>query len=146
MPTGVAGGFSASNPVDIFYTLVGKVKKGYRQGSKFITNKSVLFQVAAMKDPAGRYIFTPVQSPSVPESILGYEVVEAEDMPAVAANSLSLAFGNFQHGYLIVDRMGMRVIRDPFSNKPYIGFYSTKRIGGAVVNSEAIKAVKFSVS
>ena len=146
VPTGVAGAFSTTNPVDVFYTLVGKFKKGYRQGAKFLTNKQVLFQVAAMKDPSGRYIFTPVQSPSVPESILGYEVVEAEDMPAVAAGSLSLAFGNFPQGYLIVDRMGMRVIRDPFSNKPYIGFYSTKRLGGAVINSEAIKALRFSVS
>lgn len=146
VPTGVAGAFAASNPTDIFFTIVGKMKKAYRLNAKWVTNKAVLFQAAAFKDVGGRYIFAPVQSPTVPESILGYEVVEAEDMPAVAANSLSIAFGNFQRGYVIVDRIGTRVIRDPFSNKPYIGFYTTKRVGGAVINSEAIKAVKFSVS
>lgn len=146
VPTGVAGGWAASNPADVFFSIVGKMKKGYRMGSKWVTNKQALFQLAAFKDSGGRYIFQPVQSPDIPESILGYEVVEAEDMPAIAANSLTVAFGNFQHGYEIVDRIGTRVIRDPFSNKPYIGFYTTKRVGGIVINSEAIKCVKFSVS
>jgi HK97 family phage major capsid protein len=73
-------------------------------------------------------------------------VVEAEDMPAKAANSLSIAFGNFRAGYCIVDRVGIRTLRDPFSNKPYVGFYTTKRVGGMVLDSDAIKIAKFSVS
>ena len=73
-------------------------------------------------------------------------MVEAEDMPAQDANSLSLAFGNFNLCYLIVDRIGTRTLRDPFSNKPYIGFYCTKRLGGALINSEALKVLKFSAT
>jgi HK97 family phage major capsid protein len=146
VPTGVAGGFAASNPSDLFFSLAGKLKKGHRQGAKWVMNKATLFTVAAFKDSGGRYIFTPVASPEVPANILGWEAVEAEDMPAVAANSFSIAFGNFKNGYLIVDRIGTRVIRDPFTNKPYIGFYTTKRVGGAVIDSEAIKVAKFAVS
>jgi HK97 family phage major capsid protein len=146
VPTGVAGGWAASNPADLFFTIAGKLKKGQRQGSKWVMAKSTLFQAAAFKDSGGRYIFNPVTSPEVPASILGWEVVEAEDMPAIAANAFAIAFGNFKNGYLIVDRIGTRVIRDPFTNKPYIGFYTTKRVGGAVIDSEAIKVAKFSVS
>lgn len=76
--------------------------------------------------------------------LLGYPVTEAEDMPDIAANSLSVAFGNFHKGYTIVDRMGIRVLRDPYTNKPFVHFYTTKRVGGGVVNSQAIKLLKFS--
>lgn len=146
VPTGVAGNWAASNPADSLISLVSKMKAGYRQGSSWLMSKQVLFQIAAFKDQYGRYIFNPISAPDVPASILGYPVFEAEDMPGIAANSLSVAFGNFKHGYQIVDRMGTRVVRDPFSNKPYIGFYTTKRVGGAVINSEAIKLLKFSAS
>jgi HK97 family phage major capsid protein len=146
VPTGVAGAFAATSPTDIFFTLASKVKAAYRNNASFVMPKSVLFQVAAFKDTSGRYIFNPITSPNVPATLLGFPVVEAEDMPAIAANSYSILFGNFKRAYQIVDRVGTRVIRDPFSNKPYIGFYTTKRVGGSVVNSEAYKAVKFSVS
>ncbi len=146
VPTGVAGGWAATNPGDVLLSLVSKVKAAYRDGSVFVTNKALLFELAAFKDSTGRYIFNPVTAPGIPETLLGYPVVEAEDMPVKAASSLSLAFGNFKRGYLVVDRVGTRILRDPFSNKPYIGFYVTKRVGGAVVNSEAIKAVRFSVT
>jgi HK97 family phage major capsid protein len=146
VPTGVAGGWAASNPTDILFTLISKMKAAYRDGCSFVTNKALLFELAAFKDSSGRYIFNPISAPGVPQLLMNYPVVEAEDMPTKGASSLSLAFGNFKRGYLIVDRIGTRVVRDPFSNKPYIGFYTTKRLGGAVVNSEAIKAVKFSVS
>ena len=150
VPTGVSAGFAVVsatvNPADILYTVVSKMKARYRQGSNFVMNKDTLFKVAAFKDTQGRYVFTPVASPDVPATLLGYSVVEAEDMPTIAANSLSIAFGNFKRGYQIVDRVGTRIVRDPFSNKPYIGFYTVKRVGGAVINSECIKAVKFSVS
>jgi HK97 family phage major capsid protein len=146
VPTGVSGAFPASNPADILITLVSKMKAAYRRGSGWVMPKSALFTVAAFKDTSGRYIFNPITAPDVPATLLGYPVTEAEDMPAVAANSLSIAFGNFKRGYQIVDRVGTRIVRDPFSNKPYIGFYTVKRVGGAVINSEAIKALKFSVS
>jgi HK97 family phage major capsid protein len=73
-------------------------------------------------------------------------LVDAEDMPDVAANSLSIGFGDFRRGYLIVDRQGVRVLRDPYSAKPYILFYTTKRVGGGVQDFDAIKVLKFAVS
>ena len=145
--TGASGAFktlsSTVNPADDLFTLVSKLKAMYRAGSNFVMNKDTLFKVMAFKDYQGRYVFSPTTQPGLQDTVLGYEVVEAEDMPSLAASSLSIAFGNFKRGYLIVDRIGTRVIRDPFSNKPYIGFYTTKRVGGAVVNSEAIKLLKF---
>ena len=78
--------------------------------------------------------------------MLGYPVVEAEDMPDIAANSLSIAFGNFKAGYLIAERAETVILRDPYSNKPFVTFYATKRIGGCVSNSEAIKLMRFSAS
>lgn len=131
------------NPVDDLFTIVSKLKAAYRPGASWVTNKALLFEIMAMKDFQGRYVFNPTSAPGVADTILGYPVTEAEDMPGKAANSFSLAFGNFKMGYLVVDRIGTRVIRDPFSNKPYIGFYATKRVGGAVTNSEAIKVLKF---
>ena len=77
---------------------------------------------------------------------MGYAVAESEDMPDIAANSLSLAFGDFSRGYLIVDRAGIRVLRDPYSAKPYVLFYTTKRVGGGVQDFDAIKLMKFGVS
>lgn len=76
----------------------------------------------------------------------GYPVVEAEDMPDIAAGSLSIAFGNFRAGYLIAERTETSILRDPYSNKPYVHFYATKRLGGAVTNSEAIKLMKFAAN
>ena len=78
--------------------------------------------------------------------LLGYPVVEAEDMPDIAAGSLSIAFGNFRAGYLIAERTETNILRDPYSNKPYVHFYATKRLGGAVTNSEAIKLMKFAAN
>lgn len=145
--TGTSGAFKAVsatvNPVDDLYAVIGKLKAGYRAGSNWVMNKDTLFKVAAFKDYQGRYVFTPTSAPGVADAVLGYPVVEAEDMPNMAAGSFSIVFGNFKMGYLIVDRIGTRVIRDPFSNKPYIGFYTTKRLGGTVTNSEALKVLKF---
>lgn len=146
LPTTVAGGFPATNPADFLMALMYSLKQGYRQDAVWVMNKATLSTIAQFKDSSGRYILTPVTQPGIPPTIFGYPVVEAEDMPSVAANSFSLAFGNFKRGYEIVDRNGPTILRDPFSNKPFTGFYSVKRVGGSVVNSEAIKLAKFSVS
>jgi len=145
--TGASAAFatltSTVNPADVLFTLVGKMKQAYRAGSVFVMPKAVLFTVMGFKDYQGRYVYNPVTAPGVEDTLLGYPIVEAEDMPVLAANSYSVAFGNFKQAYLIVDRVGTRVIRDPFSNKPYVGFYTTKRLGGGLLNSEAIKLIKF---
>lgn len=149
-PTGTSGAFktltSTVNPVDDLFTLVSKMKAEYRRDAVFVLNKATLFQVMGFKDYQGRYVFNPSPAPGLPDTILGYPVVEAEDMPALGANSLSLVFGNFKRGYLICDRIGTRMLRDPFSNKPNVMFYSTKRLGGCVLNSECIKVLKFATS
>jgi HK97 family phage major capsid protein len=79
----------------------------------------------------------------MPSSLLGYPVSEIETMPDIAADSFSVAFGDFRKGYLIVDRAGVRVLRDPYSAKPYVLFYTTKRVGGGVQNFDAVKLLKF---
>lgn len=128
---------------DVLVTMIGALKAAYRQNATWVLPKSILFDIAAMKDNSARYIFNPMSAPGIPQTILNYPIVEAEDMPAKGANAYSVAFGDFRRAYLIVDRIGTRVLRDPFSNKPYVGFYTTKRLGGALVNSEAIKLLKF---
>jgi len=96
-----------------------------------------------MKATTGNYLFQPGLTAGQPNVLIGYPIIMAEDMPALGANSLSLALGNFKVAYQIVDRLGMRTIRDPLTNKPYVGFYTTKRTGGDIVNFQAIKFVKF---
>lgn len=144
--TGVSADFAASNKADVLYDTIGKMKAAYRAGAVWMMNKGVMFEVLKLKDTTGQYLWQPSLQEGFPIRLLGFGVVEAEDMPAKAASSLSIAFGNFKRGYTIVDRMGVRMLRDPYTNKPYVGFYTTKRVGGAVVNSEAIKVVKFAVA
>lgn len=145
--TGVAGALPASNAGDVFLDVIGALKAGYRPGSQWVMPKAVLFAIMKLKDSTGQYLWQPtITANGLGLNLLGFPVVECEDMPTIAANSLSVAFGNFQRGYTIVDRVGMRMLRDPYSNKPYVGFYTTKRVGGAVVNSEAIKLLKFSAT
>ena len=109
--------------------LLRRLKAGYRAGSNWVMNKATLFTAAAFKDYQGRYVFMPTSAPGVADAVLGYPVVEAEDMQDLGSNKFPVAFGNFKLGYLIVDRVGTRIIRDPFSNKPFIGFYTTKGLG-----------------
>lgn len=146
--TGASGAFktltSTVNPADDLFTVVSLLKAGYRQNSRWVLNKATLFQIMGFKDYQGRYVFSPTSAPGTADTILGYPIVEAEDMPTYStASAFAVAFGDFKRGYLIADRVGTRVIRDPFSNKPYVGFYTTKRLGGCLLNSEAIKLIKF---
>lgn len=143
----VATGTSASfgtdpNGSDKLIDLVHKLKSAYRNGSVFVMNRATLGAARKLK-ANGEYIWLPSMTAGQNSQLLGFQVVEAEDMPAIAANSLSIAFGNFKTGYQIVDRQGIRTLRDPFTNKPYVRFYTTRRVGGDVVNFEAIKFLKF---
>jgi HK97 family phage major capsid protein len=145
--TGVSADFAASNKGDKLVELVYKLKAGHRANAVWMTNKAILAEIRAFKESTtNAYLWQPGLAAGQPSTLLGYNVVEAEDMPAKAANSLSIAFGDFRAGYTVVDRVGIRSLRDPYSNKPYVGFYVTKRVGGMVVNSEAIKVLKFSVT
>lgn len=146
LATGVAGGFAASNPQDRLIDLVHALRAPYRQGASFVMNSSTLARIRKMKDLDGAFIWQPALAADRPATLLGYPVIEAEAMPDVAADALSIAFGDFRAGYVIADRMSTSVLRDPYSNKPFVHFYATRRVGGAVVNSEAIKLLKFSVA
>jgi HK97 family phage major capsid protein len=146
LPTGTAAAFPAANPADKLIDLIHALRPAYRQGAVFVMNSKTLSQVRKFKDSTGQFLWQPSVQAGVPASLLGYSVIEAEDMPDVAADSLSIAFGNFNAGYVIADRTGVRLLRDPYSNKPYVHFYATKRTGGAVTNSEAIKLLKFSAA
>ncbi|MDA5194940.1 phage major capsid protein [Govanella unica] len=143
--TGVSAGFPASNPSDKLIDLVHALRPVYRDAAAFVMNTNVLAAVRKFKDADGNYLWRPGLGVGQSATLLGYPVIEAQDMPDVAANSLSVAFGNFARGYTITDRSSVRVLRDPYSNKPYVHFYSTKRVGGGVVNSDCIKLLKFSV-
>jgi HK97 family phage major capsid protein len=143
--SGTAGDWTAGN-ADKLYDLEAALKSGYRQGASFLGPKAVLLKVRKFKDGNGVYLWQPSLQAGKPSSLIGYPYMESEDMPAIAANSLSLAFGNFKEAYTIVDRQGIRVLRDPFTAKPYIVFYATKRVGGGVLNFEAIKFLKFAAA
>lgn len=144
--SGAAGGFAAANPADKLIDLVYAPKAQYRPNGRFVMNRKTVSAVRKFKDADGNYIWQPAQRAGETASLLGYAVTEIETMPDIAANSLSIAFGDFQKGYLIVDRAGVRVLRDPYSAKPYVLFYTTKRVGGGVQNFDAIKVMKFSAS
>lgn len=134
------------SPADSIKKLVYALKAQYRANATFVMNSNTLGEIAQFKDQQGRYIYTDSLDSSVPSKLLGYDVLIAEDMPTKAANAFSVAFGDFKRGYTVVDRLPMRIIRDPFSAKPYIGYCSVKRVGGAIINSEAIKLLKFAVA
>jgi HK97 family phage major capsid protein len=142
--SGAAGGFAATNPQDRLVDLVQALRPPYRQGAVFVMNSATAARIRKLKTADGAFLWQPGLVAGQPDTLLGYPVVEAEDMPDVAADSLSIAFGNFKAGYLIAERTETQILRDPFTHKPFVHFYATKRIGGQVSNSEAIKLMKFS--
>lgn len=146
VPSGAAGAFAAGNPADRLIDLVQALRAPYRQGASFVMNSATLAAIRKFKTADGAFLWQPAMSAGQPATLLGYPVVEAEDMPDIAANSLSIAFGNFIRGYVIAERGETSILRDPFTNKPFVNFYAVKRIGGAVANSEAIKLMKFAAS
>ena len=146
LATGTAGAFPAATPQDTIINLIHKLRPAYRQNATFVMNSTTLSLIRRMKDSTGAFIWQPSMAAGVPDTLFGYPVVDAEDMPDIATGSFSIAFGDFKAGYLIAERAETRVLRDPYSNKPYVNFYATKRVSGIVANSEAIKLLKFDVS
>jgi HK97 family phage major capsid protein len=144
--TGVSGAFAATNPSDALFNLVYALRAGYRQNGKFVMGRRAQSLVRQFKTTTGDYIWAPPATADATASLMNFPVVEVEDMPDPGANAMSIAFGDFERGYVVVDRLGIRVLRDPYSAKPYVLFYTTKRVGGGVQNFEAIKLLKFGVS
>ncbi len=146
LATGVSAGFAATAPSDILIDLAYAVKAPYRQNGTFIMSRSTQAAVRKFKDSTGNYLWQPPISLGQMATFMNFPIVESEDMPNIAANSFSVAFGDFRRAYLVVDRMGIRVLRDPFTAKPYVLFYTTKRVGGGVQDFDAFKLLRFGVS
>ena len=142
--TGTDGGFGTNaNGSDKLIDLIYSVKAPYRQAATFLMARSTVAAVRKLKDAQGAYLWQPSLNAMYGGMLLGFGITEAEDMPVLAADSLSIGFGDFREAYQIVDRVGIRVLRDALTNKPYVGFYTTKRVGGGAISFEAVKFLKF---
>ncbi|MES2905720.1 MAG: phage major capsid protein [Pseudomonadota bacterium] len=140
--TGDADSFADTDPSDRLVDLIYSLEAGYRQNAHFVLNRRTQAAIRKFKSEDGSYLWTPPAAPGASAMLMGFPVVEAEDMPDIAANAFPLAFGDFRSGYLIVDRAGIQVLRDPYSAKPYVLFYTVKRVGGGVQDFAAIKLLK----
>lgn len=140
--TGASADFATSAPGDALIDLLYALKAGYRQNASFLMADTVMSKVRKFKDGQGNYLWAPPTAAAEVATILGKPVYTDDNMPNVGANAFPVAAGDFRRGYMIVDRQGIRVLRDPFTNKPYVHFYTTKRVGGGVANFEAIKLLK----
>ena len=134
-----------TNPELKLIDLVHTLKAGHRQGATWVMNAATLAEVRKLKASDGSFLWQPGIAEGQPDRLIGYPVVEAGDMPDIAANAFPIAFGNFRAGYLIAERSATSILRDPFTNKPFVHFYAVKRIGGQVLDSEAIKLLKISL-
>lgn len=142
--SGANGAFHTTQ-FDPVVSLVGALKDQYLANANFVMRRSVRTAARLLKESTtNRYLWEPGMQVGAPERLMGYPVRVDEYMPALATGSLSLAFGDFRQAYLIVDRLGMRTLRDPYTAKPYVVFYTTKRTGGGAQNTEAVKFLKFS--
>ena len=139
--SGDANGFG-TEPDAKLIDLVHTMKAGHRQGASFVMNSATLAEVRKLKTADGAFLWQPGLVEGQPDRLLGYPVIEAEDMPDIATDAFPIAFGNFRHGYLIAERTATQILRDPFTNKPFVHFYATKRVGGQVLDSAAIKLLR----
>lgn len=144
--TGVNGGYAAApNGGDVFLDVISKLPSELRQGATFAMNQTTLAATRKLKDSNGNYLFIPDFATNPNGSILGYGIVELNDMDNIAQDKYSVAFANWGEAYTILDhRVGIRTLRDPYTGKPYVSFYTTKRVGGQMVNFQAIHLIKFS--
>ena len=140
--SGGAGAFASSNPSDALIDLIYALKAGYRQNASFVMNRKTLSLIRKIKATTGEYLWTPPATPNAQSMLMNFPLVEAEDMPDVATDAFPIAFGDFRRAYLIVDRRGIRVLRDPYSAKPYVLFYTAKRVGGGIQDFDALRLLK----
>ena len=141
--TGAAGNFAAAAPMDCLIDLIYALGAEYRNNASFLMNSKTAARIRKMKDADGRFLWTDALTAGQVPQLLGYPVVISEDMPDIAANAFAVAFGDFRAAYTIVERPDLRVLRDPFSAKPHVLFYATKRVGGGVTDFRAVKLLRF---
>jgi HK97 family phage major capsid protein len=144
----IASGQAAAMPTsaDLFYDIVYSLRARYRNNAQWVTNKLILAAMRKYKDGQGQYLWQPALTAGQPSTFLGYGITEAEDMPSLAANATPLAFGDFKEGYLITDRVGMRITRDEITTPGFVKFYVRKRVGGKLRNTQAIKLLKIAAA
>ncbi|MBZ0130161.1 MAG: phage major capsid protein [Rhodobacteraceae bacterium] len=144
--TGVDGDFATTNPADAIVDLVYALGARYRANANFVMNSKTAGAVRKMKDADGRFLWSDGLAAGEPARLMGYPVLVCEDMPDIATWAPAIAFGDFRAGYTIAERPDLRILRDPFSAKPHVLFYATKRIGGDVSDFHAIKLLKFAMA
>ncbi|MHC0053111.1 phage major capsid protein [Actibacterium sp. D379-3] len=144
--TGTDGDFDAVSPADAVLDVVYALGAEYRANATFVMNSKTAGVVRKMKDADGRFLWSDGLAAGEPARLLGYPVLIAEDMPDIAPDACAIAFGDFQAGYTVAERPDLRVLRDPFSAKPHVLFYATKRVGGDISDFAAIKLLKFAVA
>ena len=144
--TGTPGDFDANNPADALIDLVYALNAEYRAGAAFVMNSKTAGELRKMKDNQGRFLWMEGLQADQPPLIVGYPVLIVEQMPDIGTDSHSIAFGNFRKGYTIAERPDLRILRDPYTSKPNVVFYATKRVGGDVTDFAAIKTLKFGTS
>lgn len=142
--TVVNSGAAAAITSDGILSLIYSLPSAFTGNARFVMNRATQGAIRKLKDGQNNYLWQPAYVAGQPATLSGFPITEMPDMPDVAANALAVGFGDFATGYLIVDRMGVRVLRDPFTNKPYVNFYTTKRVGGGVVNPETLRVMKVS--
>jgi len=144
----IASGQSAALPTsaDVFYDLVYSLRARYRNNAQWVTSKLVLAALRKYKDTTNQYLWQRAVTAGQPATFMGFGITEAEDMPAVGAGAFPLAFGDFKEGYLIADRVGMRITRDEITTPGFVKFYVRKRVGGKLRNTQAIKLLKIAAS
>lgn len=139
--SGAATALTGDGIVNLVYAL----PSAFAANAKFFGSRPTMATVRLLKDGQGNYLWQPSYTAGQPSTLVGYPVVEVPDMPAIAANAVPLLFGDMAETYLVVDRIGISVLRDPYSNKPYVHFYTVKRVGGGVKNPEAMRGQKIAV-
>ena len=146
VPTGTAGDFKAANPAESIIELVYALEAPYRARATFVMTSKTAGAVRKMKDADGRFLWSDGLAAAEPARLMGYPVLICEDMPEIAVDSYAIAFGDFSAGYTVAERPDLRILRDPFSAKPHVLFYATKRVGGDVSDFAAIKLLKFGIN
>jgi HK97 family phage major capsid protein len=146
VPSGAAGAFVGTNPHDRLVDMVHALRAPYRQGAVWVMNSNTISVIRKFKDTTRDFIWKPGLLDGQAATLLGYPVIEVDAMPDIGANSLSIGFGQFRSAYVVAERGETAVLRDPYSNKPFVHFYATRRVGGALVNSEALKLMRFSAT
>mgnify|MGYP002789460904 CR=1 FL=1 len=138
-----ASGALGTNPFDVLIDMIADLKPAYRGNARWAANRATFAQYRKVKDTTGEYLWQPPVQAGAPSTLLGYPIAEMEDMPAIAASSFSLAFGDFRETYTLVDRLAISILRDPLTAKGWVKFFTRKRLGGGVVNFDSLKLLQF---